>query len=225
MGSYIVKYRVYNQRFDDVYFSIDDGLAEKKYIFIQGNELPLKWSHLKGKSFTIVETGFGTGLSFFATWEEFLKYNNFKLNYISIEKYPLAAQEIKEIILKWSELHQRLDCFIDNYANQILSGEVVINLSDNFTLTLLCGDIEEMLSYIKCKVDCWYLDGFSPSKNPQMWSNNLYKFMQEFTNKNGSFATYTVASKVRKSLESSGFSVKKILGYGNKKQMLKGVLL
>lgn len=200
----------FSEEFDDVYFYPNSGLDEKRYVFLEGNNLPQKWHNFKGE-FTIIETGFGTGLNFFAACQLWLKSSSpdAQLNFISIEKYLLSQLEIKEIISQYSDLIPYL--------------ELYPNGSDNITLQILECDIKEALPQITKKADAWFLDGFAPSKNPDMWSDELFTAMKKLSHEGTNYATYTSAGIVRRGLAQNGFSTEKIKGFGKKREMLRGV--
>lgn len=214
----------FSQEFGDVYFSADDGLAESMYVFIGGNKLIERWQNAAG-NFTIIETGFGTGLNFFAclaAWEKHAP-DNLTLNYISIEKYPLAIGDIQKAIANWPEL----DCYMEEFARlypQAKTGKAELSFKDGkVKLTLIWQDVKDALNVINIKADAWFLDGFSPAKNPDMWNDDLYKAAYGLTANKGTFATFTVAGHVRRGLQNAGFTVQKIKGFGKKREMLAGV--
>ena len=217
--------------FDDIYFSTQDGLAESYYVFHEGNQLAEKWHNHTQAYFVIAETGFGTGLNFLAVAEKFQQFRQTypehplkRLYFISFEKYPLQAEQLRQIHQNYPQFAifsekltacwqprqtgcQRYhlgDCYLD-----IWFGEISQNLPQ-------LGD-----SYNQC-VDCWFLDGFSPDKNPDMWNDQLYTQMFRLTRHGGSFATFTAASQVRRGLQAAGFDVKKRKGFGKKREMLWG---
>jgi len=207
-----------SKEFDDIYFSTEDGLAETGYVFIDGNNLKKRWEN-NNSDFTIIETGFGTGLNFFSAYDLWLKLNiNATLNFISIERYPLESEDIKKAISVYGEFSETLDKFLAHYPS------ANINLN-KCKLTILFEDILTALPKIVTKADAWFLDGFAPAKNPQMWCDQLYNTMSVKTSKKGTFSTFTSAGIVRRSLIENGFDVKKIKGYGKKREMLKGVLI
>ncbi|WP_288062477.1 bifunctional tRNA (5-methylaminomethyl-2-thiouridine)(34)-methyltransferase MnmD/FAD-dependent 5-carboxymethylaminomethyl-2-thiouridine(34) oxidoreductase MnmC [Rodentibacter caecimuris] len=220
-----------SNQFDDVYFSNHDGLAETDYVFLQGNQLWERWQDHQHTHFTIAETGFGTGLNFFATirlFREFRKkYVNAplkRLYFISFEKYPLkptALQQAHTAYPQFAELSQHLQC----YWRSPIKGCQRINF-DETTLDLWFGDVTENLpqlgDYMNDRIDAWFLDGFAPSKNPDMWNEDLYSQMYRFTKASGTFATFTATSAVRKGLASAGFAVQKRKGFGKKRECLNG---
>ncbi|OOF50923.1 bifunctional tRNA (5-methylaminomethyl-2-thiouridine)(34)-methyltransferase MnmD/FAD-dependent 5-carboxymethylaminomethyl-2-thiouridine(34) oxidoreductase MnmC [Rodentibacter genomosp. 1] len=220
-----------SNQFDDVYFSNYDGLAETDYVFLQGNQLWERWQDHQHTHFTIAETGFGTGLNFFTTIQLFREFRKKYVNaplkrlyFISFEKYPLkptALQQAHSAYPQFVELSQHLQC----YWRSPIKGCQRIHF-DETTLDLWFGDVKDNLprlgDYMNEGIDAWFLDGFAPSKNPDMWNENLYNQMYRFTKPNGTFATFTAASAVRKGLEFVGFEVSKRKGFGKKRECLSG---
>ena len=214
--------------FDDHYYSLVNGLEETYYVFIEGNKLPSRWLNRSTQQpFCIFETGFGSGLNFLSTWklwkDSYVARQN-KLNYISVEKYPMSLEQLKRSLLNWStSLSDVTSELLQNYPT-LTSGIHTLTLSDNVTLTLLFEDINEALSQVYCPedglVDAWYLDGFSPSKNPQMWDTHLYTQMKRLTKINATVSTYTVAGIVRRGLTNAGFTIERKPGFGTKREML-----
>lgn len=211
-------------QFDDIYFSTEDGLAETHHVFIGGNDLPEAWE--RKQRFVIAETGFGTGLNFLAAWTLFEKQARpgQRLHYISFEKYPLEWDEIARALGQWrSEFGGRADRLRALYPLRV-PGVHRIMLNAQVTLTLVFDDVNEALPQtdIPCGVDAWFLDGFAPSKNPDMWSETLFSGMARLSHAGTTFATFTVAGVVRRGLEASGFKIEKRQGFGRKKEMLRG---
>ena len=211
-----------SSQFDDVYFSKKDGLAETQHVFLDGGDLPHAWV---GKdNFTIFETGFGTGLNFFSAWKLFEETadNAQSLDFVSIEKYPLKPEEIREALAQWDEhFGGRIDSFLELYPLRI-RGFHRIKITPQITLTLIFDDINEALPTITGAVDCWFLDGFMPSKNPDMWTQALYDNMTRLSKAGARVATFTAAGDVRRGLEGAGFDISKRDGFGYKREMLVG---
>lgn len=209
-------------QFDDIYFSKEDGLAETDHVFMQGNNLPIAWQDKS--EFTICETGFGTGLNFFSVWklfEETAKKNQV-LDFISVEKYPLKPEEIKNYLSHWLGYFEgRIELLLEKYPIRV-SGFHRIRINKQVTLTLIFDDIEQALPQIDANVDCWFLDGFTPAKNPDMWSDTLYQEMARLSVDGASFATFTASGEVRRGLENTGFDVQKRKGFGRKREMIVG---
>lgn len=222
-------------RYDDIYFSAQGGLAEKDYIFVGGNGLPGRWEGRQ--AFTICETGFGTGLSFLAAWRSFSRtaLAGQRLDYIGIEKDPLAASEILSVLRGWREEIGGgiFDRFLENYPlrtpgyHRILFPEGEDGRGGACaTLTLIFADVNEALPDLDVPggVDAWFLDGFTPAKNPEMWGPVLFSEMARLSAPGARCATFTVAGVVRRGLESAGFRLEKRPGFGRKNEMLAGVL-
>ncbi|OOF44966.1 bifunctional tRNA (5-methylaminomethyl-2-thiouridine)(34)-methyltransferase MnmD/FAD-dependent 5-carboxymethylaminomethyl-2-thiouridine(34) oxidoreductase MnmC [Rodentibacter trehalosifermentans] len=220
-----------SNKFDDVYFSNQNGLAETDYVFLQGNQLWERWLTYENAHFVIAETGFGTGLNFFAVTTLFRQFRRQfqhsplkRLYFISFEKYPLnltALQQAHSVYPQFAELCGQLQ----DYWQSPIKGCQRIHF-DETTLDLWFGDVAENLpqlgDYMNERIDAWFLDGFAPSKNPDMWNENLYQQMYRFTKPMGTFATFTAASAVRKGLEFVGFEVTKRKGFGKKRECLSG---
>lgn len=212
----------YAKAFQDVYFSTDDGLKETEYVFLTQNNLAHRFNALNTETFTIAETGFGTGLNFLSTWQLWEKQAlaNNKLHFISIEKYPLNTDELNKALTYWPTLKHYSQQLLAQYP-QLITGlhQCVFG---QVTLSLLIGDIEEQLSNITTPIDAWFLDGFAPAKNPDMWTENLFQKMAQLANKQTTFATFTSAGLVRRGLQAAGFTVEKQAGFGKKREMLSG---
>lgn len=217
--------------FDDVYFSNDDGLAESQYVFISGNQLLKRWKQRLTGHFTIAETGFGSGMNFLACWQAFSDHLtsqpdsvNQRLHFVSFEKFPMTQEAL-------ALCHQQFPS-LSHYANQLRAQYPTPTagchrlhfLGGKITLDLWFGDVNELITQIPSSeagvVDAWFLDGFAPSKNPEMWTNNLFTQMFRLAKPQASVATFTAAGLVRRGLAEAGFDVKKIPGYGNKREMV-----
>ena len=220
-----------SDKFDDVYFSNQDGLAETHYVFLEGNQLWERWVNYQEAHFVIAETGFGTGLNFFAVTSLFREFRQKypdsplkHLYFISFEKYPLPLDTLQQAHLAYPQFSHLAQHLQQNWLNPI-QGCYRFHF-DETTLDLWFGDIAENLpqlgDYMNGKIDAWFLDGFAPSKNPDMWNEQLYQQMFRFTKPQGTFATFTAASAVRKGLENAGFNIKKRKGFGKKRECLSG---
>lgn len=213
-------------QFDDIYFSADDGLAETRHVFMQGNDLPAKWQGNTGINppFVIAETGFGTGLNFLCAWQEFDQSAaaDQKLHFISFEQFPLRPDEIKAALDPWRDtIGQYTDQLIENYPIRV-GGFHRIVFNERIVLTLILGDVNDYIPQLNAAVDCWFLDGFTPAKNPDMWTQTLYQNMARLSKNGASFASFTAAGDVRRGLQSVGFNVQKTSGFGRKRDMIKG---
>ena len=220
-----------SDKFDDVYFSNQDGLAETHYVFLEGNQLWERWVNYQEAHFVIAETGFGTGLNFFAVTSLFREFRQKypdsplkHLYFISFEKYPLPLDALQQAHLAYPQFSHLAQHLQQHWLNPI-QGCYRFHF-DETTLDLWFGDIAENLpqlgDYMNGKIDAWFLDGFAPSKNPDMWNEQLYQQMFRFTKLQGTFATFTAASAVRKGLENADFNIKKRKGFGKKRECLSG---
>ncbi len=211
-----------SKEFDDVYFSADDGLAESEYVFLDGNRLPRKWQ--QEDHFVICETGFGTGLNFLAAWKRFEETTkpHQRLDFMSFEKYPLDVEEIATHLQPWRSFFKgHLQKLLQLYP-PLLPGFHRVVLSERITLTLIFDDVNVALPQLEARVDAWFLDGFKPSTNPEMWSETVFQNMTRLSHEGTRLSTFTAAGQVRRGLESAGFSVEKMQGYGRKRDMIIG---
>ena len=212
----------YSTIFDDVYYSSDNGLLETDYVFLQGNHLKQRWQILSNNSFTIIETGFGTGLNFLCAAQLWLNTapKKAKLHFISTEKFPITEPEMVAAWQAWPTLQPLSDPFLAQYETLIKNR---IELFDNrVQLTLLIGDATDNLSKTITPADAWFLDGFSPAKNPDMWQPALFAQMARLSKADTTFATFTSAGAVKRGLQLAGFEVNKQAGFGKKREMLNG---
>ncbi|GLR65209.1 bifunctional tRNA (5-methylaminomethyl-2-thiouridine)(34)-methyltransferase MnmD/FAD-dependent 5-carboxymethylaminomethyl-2-thiouridine(34) oxidoreductase MnmC [Marinospirillum insulare] len=213
------------ESFDDVYFSRDQGIAESNYVFLQQNNLPERWQTWQAeRAFVMGETGFGTGLNLLVAMASFLKTApvTARLHWISTELYPLTPEDLKQAHAFWPELAEYAELLQKNYPLPI-SGFHRLNLHPRITLDLLLGDAATNLSGLAGRVDAWCLDGFAPSKNPSMWTDNLFSAIGQASDLGTTFATFTAAGLVRRGLAKVGFQVKKVKGFGRKREMLRGI--
>lgn len=211
-----------SEEYDDIYFSKEDGLSETRHVFLAGNNLPAAWQG--APRFCICETGFGTGLNILAAWKLFddTTHEGQRLDFISIEKFPLSTLQIKEALEPWRpELGDYLDRMLAVYPMRV-RGFHRVDLAPNVSLTLVFDDVRRALPEIEACVDAWFLDGFAPAKNPDMWESVLYEQMARLSARGASFASFTAAGDVRRGLAANGFSVEKQKGYGRKRDMIAG---
>lgn len=224
-----------SEQFDDVYFSNTNGLEESKYVFLQQNNLPERWQTYEQRRFVIAETGFGTGLNFLAVWQCFEKfraeYPNSplkELHFISFEKFPLNKTDLYKAHQSWPELATYAKELQQNYPIALPECHRIAMAKGMITLDLWFGDIKETLPSVPVNdagiVDCWFLDGFAPSKNPDMWSQTLFDGMAQLAKVGSSCATFTAAGFVRRGLIDAGFEMKKVKGFGHKREMIAGTL-
>lgn len=208
-------------QFDDPYYSVDDGRAETDHVFIQSNKLPGRW--LGMQSCTIAELGFGTGLNFLETVRQWkiTSEPNSSLHFITFEQFPISKEEMKKALSKWPELETLAPHLIRIWQpnSHIIDTEPMKNVR----LTINFGDANELLPQLDFQADAWYLDGFSPAKNPELWNEALMAEVGKHIKPGGTFATYTAAGAVKRGLEAAGFNIEKTKGFGRKRDMLIGI--
>lgn len=214
-----------SSQFDDVYFSKASGLDESRYVFIEHNQLAERFAALnEGHTFVIGETGFGTGLNFLAAWQCFLEHApaHARLHFISVEKYPLQPADLAKALELWPELAELREQLLQQYL-AIHSGFQHFQLDNGrVSLTLLIGDVLEMLGQLDGNIDAWFLDGFAPAKNPEMWNDAVFAELARLSTAGSSLATFTSAGFVRRGLAAVGFAMQRPAGFGHKRQMLTG---
>lgn len=207
---------LYSKEFDDIYFYPEDGVGESVAVFLDGIDAPVVWQ--EQDVFTIGELGFGTGLNFLLTAQKWLESTtkDQKLIYYSTEKFPLNRDQIDEVI-EWGGLSAVKAELLKHYPN----GGVLFN--GRIELNILLGDSLEELCKQSFKANAWYLDGFAPSKNPDMWSDDIFEELARLSEKEAKLATFTAAGFVRRGLIEKGYEMSKRPGFGNKREMLSGV--
>lgn len=206
--------------YGDIYFSRENGLAESSYVFLGGNNLPTAW--LGSELFSIAELGFGTGLNFLNTvklWSENKKHSGI-LHYVAFEKHPLSAEEIKKALRVWPELADYSQELIDNLPEKISGFHRIVFKEIGVYLTLAYGDANILLEQFQGQIDAWYLDGFAPAKNPDLWSETIFKNIAAKSNPGASAATFSAARIVKDGLASAGFEVSLKKGFAKKRDML-----
>lgn len=214
----------FSPQFDDVYFSRESGLDETRYVFLQHNALEQRWYNLADEHFTICETGFGTGLNFLCAWQLWLQSApvGARLHFISCERYPLSNADLKRALALWPALAPLAQQLCVQYQSLSPGMQRLTFAAGRVQLTLLIGDACSLLGQLQATVDAWFLDGFAPARNPDLWQASLYAQMARLSGPDSSFATFTSAGMVRRGLENVGFIVEKVTGFGRKRTMLKG---
>ncbi|NIG76238.1 bifunctional tRNA (5-methylaminomethyl-2-thiouridine)(34)-methyltransferase MnmD/FAD-dependent 5-carboxymethylaminomethyl-2-thiouridine(34) oxidoreductase MnmC [Klebsiella sp. Ap-873] len=221
--------------FDDVYFSNDNGLEETRYVFLGGNHLPERFATHERPLFVVAESGFGTGLNFLTLWQAFdefcVKHEDAclkRLHFISFEKFPLTAADLTLAHQHWPELSRFATELQQQWPLPIPGCHRLLLDNGRITLDLWFGDINELISQLddtlNQQVDAWFLDGFAPSKNPDMWTPQLFQAMVRMARPGGTLATFTSAGFVRRGLIEAGFTVTRSKGFGRKREMLVGFL-
>ena len=211
-------------RFEDTYYSRANGLEETRYVFIEGNSLPNRWK--LNERPVIGELGFGTGLNFLATWHEVLNILDEDslridpLTFISFEKYPMAVGDLKKALSPWPDLAALAEQLADRWQPH-QTGWQRMDFG-SATLHLFIGDALVGLSSIPIKTDAWYLDGFNPKTNPDLWSIEIMEKLHLSSNEEATLASYTAAGWVRRNLAACGFEIEKRKGFGHKRDMIIG---
>ncbi|MFO1392026.1 MAG: bifunctional tRNA (5-methylaminomethyl-2-thiouridine)(34)-methyltransferase MnmD/FAD-dependent 5-carboxymethylaminomethyl-2-thiouridine(34) oxidoreductase MnmC [Agitococcus sp.] len=218
----------YSNTFDDIYFSPQDGLAETDYVFLQGNRLSQRFEQLPAQhSFTIAETGFGTGLNFLATWQlwqQTSKQTNTWLHFVSTEKHPLTPQDLQRALALWPTLAPYAQQLLAQYPPLVAGWHRLVFAEANISLTLILGDANELLPQLSAQVDAWFLDGFAPDKNPDFWQLELLQHIAKLSQTGTTLSTFSAAGVVKRALEQVGFSVVKQKGFGRKREMITATL-
>ena len=220
--------------FDDIYFSVCDAVGESTFNFIDGCAVKQKISQCNtGDTLSIGETGFGTGLNFVLTIDAFLSNSGQSnvLHYYTVEKHPLTNPQIKSALqgVFINKNHDVINSIVSALSDKIMQGWYHAELySGRVYLHMYYGDVMDFVDDIKQgtildnSLDCIYLDGFSPSKNPDMWTDDVLNTLYKKCKVGGNFATFTAVSAVRRILQNVGFTVQKTKGFGHKRERLIG---
>jgi tRNA U34 5-methylaminomethyl-2-thiouridine-forming methyltransferase MnmC len=202
--------------FDDPYFSLENGLAETRHVFLGGNGLPGRFRD----GFHVAELGFGTGLNMLAAliaWRE-AGLRGY-LYFTSFEAFAMTADEMATALAVFPEARAQADSFLEAWARGERRFEIGALRAE-----VIIGDARETLPRWAGTADAWFLDGFSPAKNPELWGKGLMTEVAAHTAPGGTFATYSAAGAVRRALAAAGFSVTRRPGYGRKRHMTTGTL-
>ncbi|MGD1880881.1 MAG: tRNA (5-methylaminomethyl-2-thiouridine)(34)-methyltransferase MnmD [Paracoccaceae bacterium] len=201
-------------RFDDPYYSLENGLAETRHVFLGGNDLPARLRD----GFAVAELGFGTGLNTLALASVWTGAGRVRLT--SFEAYPLAAEDMAHALAPFSEVAPMAVQLVNAWAEGARS--FALGALD---VEIIEGDARETLPTWEYAADAWFLDGFSPAKNPELWSPELMLAVGAHTKPGGSAATYTAAGSVRRGLERAGFAVERVPGFGRKRHMTRARMI
>jgi len=194
-----------SRRFDDPYYSFADGLAETQHVFLAGNDLPERFCD----GFHIAELGFGTGLSFLTALAAFRAAGvKGTLRFTSFEAFPMDREAQRHALSRYPDLPV-----------------AALDGAPDVDLQIIEGDARDTLPTWQGTADAWFLDGFSPAKNPELWGADLLKEVARHTHRDGTAATYTAAGFVRRGLEAAGFHVARVPGFGRKRHMTRARLL
>jgi tRNA U34 5-methylaminomethyl-2-thiouridine-forming methyltransferase MnmC len=199
-------------RFDDPYFSLANGLSETRHVFLAGNDLPQRFR----PGFHIAELGFGTGLNLLATLIAATEHPG-PLRFTSFEAFPLPVADIARALEAFPEARAVAAPFLTAWG----AGQTRFTLGP-IDVDVILGDVRDTLPRWQDAADAWFLDGFSPAKNPEMWAPELMAEVGRHTAADGTFATYTAAGFVRRGLAEAGFTVTRAPGHGHKRHMSRG---
>ena len=213
--------------FDDVYFSNDGGMAETDYVFLQQNALPKRWQSHSAAAFHIIETGFGTGANFLLTWQRFRQHRQQfpdtacqRLYFSSFEKFPLSLTDLKQALAVHTEQAELCQLLLAAYPLPIAGCHRLSFDNGSVILDLWLGDVNTLMPELTSPADAIYLDGFAPSKNPDMWQDQLFANLARLSQTGTTVATFTSAGLVKRGLLQAGFNVAKVKGFGRKREML-----
>jgi tRNA 5-methylaminomethyl-2-thiouridine biosynthesis bifunctional protein len=214
--------------FDDVYFSDLSGLDETRYVFLEQNALRERFAALPADGRLVIgETGFGTGLNFLCAWQLFEQHAvaGARLHFVSVEKYPLSLPDLQRALALWPELKPFADQLLTQYIAIHQGFQRLVLDNGRVTLTLLIGDALEQLPQLDAQIDAWFLDGFAPAKNPDMWTAELFAELARLAAPGSTISTFTSTGWVRRLLNAAGFKMKRTPGIGHKWEILRGVFL
>ncbi|WP_152502666.1 tRNA (5-methylaminomethyl-2-thiouridine)(34)-methyltransferase MnmD [Labrenzia sp. THAF82] len=217
--------------FEDTYFSKAGGLAETRHVFLAGNQLPARFETTK--TFTIAEFGFGTGLNFLTALAASRAVENPpELTFVSFELFPMTTDQLAKALNAFPELSDLAGELVEKW--QPRTGWMQVNVA-GANLVLGVGDARELIKDLKPEtqavdtssiviplVDAWFLDGFSPARNPELWDAGLLRSAADLTAPEGTLATYTAAGWVRRNLVAAGFLIEKKSGFAGKREMVIG---
>ncbi|MFK3795399.1 bifunctional tRNA (5-methylaminomethyl-2-thiouridine)(34)-methyltransferase MnmD/FAD-dependent 5-carboxymethylaminomethyl-2-thiouridine(34) oxidoreductase MnmC [Pseudomonas sp. NPDC088444] len=217
-----------SRAFADVYFSNESGLAETRHVFLTQNDLEARFTALPADGRLIIgETGFGTGLNFLCAWQLFeaCATPGARLQFVSVEKFPLSYADLERALSLWPELKALADQLLTQYVAIHEGFQRLMFDGGRVTLTLMIGDALEMLPQLDGQIDAWFLDGFAPSKNPEMWTPELFAELARLAAPGSTIGTFTSTGWVRRALNAAGFKMKRVPGIGHKWEVLRGAFI
>ncbi len=209
----------WSEAYGDIYHSADGGPGQAAHVFLGGNALPGRWQ--ARERYTVLETGFGTGLNFLATWQAWRDDPRrcSRLHFVSIEKHPLLAQDLARALAAHTALAPLARALVAQWPMP-LAGMHRLHFDDeHVVLTLAFADIAEALPQLRLAADALYLDGFSPARNPEMWSAQTVRALTRLAAPGATAATWSAASAVREALGAAGWTVEKRPGFASKREM------
>ena len=212
----------FSPHFQDVYHSSAGGIAQSRHVFLAGNGLPERWR--SRECFVILETGFGLGVNFLVAWDAWRKdaKRPARLHFISVESEPFTREDLSAALAPFAEFEDLARALVSVWPPPLAGFHRLHFDGGNVVLTLLLGDARETLPQLVAKADALFLDGFSPAKNPGIWSAEVVRELARLAAPGATLATWTVAGGVRAALADAGFRVEKRAGFGAKREMLAG---
>ncbi|HEK1688106.1 TPA: bifunctional tRNA (5-methylaminomethyl-2-thiouridine)(34)-methyltransferase MnmD/FAD-dependent 5-carboxymethylaminomethyl-2-thiouridine(34) oxidoreductase MnmC [Pseudomonas putida] len=217
--------RPHSRQYDDVYFSKNEGVHETVYVFLERNHLARRFAELAPHARLVIgETGFGTGMNFFCAWQLFAEkaHPDARLHFVSVEKYPLSRADLARAAALWPELSPFSEPLLAQYVAVHPGFQQFSFEQGRVTLTLLVGDVLEQLPQLDAPIDAWFLDGFAPAKNPDMWTPELFAQLARLSRPGTTLGTFTTTGWVRRGLAAAGFAIKKVPGLGKKWEVMGG---
>jgi len=218
----------HSREFCDVYFSTESGLAETRHVFLVQNDLRNRFTALPEHGRLVIgETGFGTGLNFLCAWQLFEECAtaSARLHFISVEKFPLNLADLQRSLALWPELAAFAEQLLAQYVAVHEGFQRFVFDGGRVTLTLLIGDALDMLPQLDGQIDAWFLDGFAPAKNPEMWTPEMFAELARLAAPGSTIGTFTSTGWVRRALNAAGFKMKRVPGIGHKWEVLRGVFV
>ncbi|MDD1969234.1 bifunctional tRNA (5-methylaminomethyl-2-thiouridine)(34)-methyltransferase MnmD/FAD-dependent 5-carboxymethylaminomethyl-2-thiouridine(34) oxidoreductase MnmC [Pseudomonas putida] len=215
----------HSRAFADVYFSTESGLDETRHVFLTQNQLHERFTALPADGRLVIgETGFGTGLNFLCAWQLFeaCATPGARLQFVSVEKFPLSRADLERALTLWPELKTFADQLLEQYVAIHEGFQRLVFDGGRVMLTLLIGDALEMLPELDGPIDAWFLDGFAPAKNPEMWTPELFAELARLAAPGSTIGTFTSTGWVRRALNAAGFKMKRVPGIGHKWEVLRG---
>ncbi|MNG87290.1 tRNA 5-methylaminomethyl-2-thiouridine biosynthesis bifunctional protein MnmC [compost metagenome] len=217
--------RPHSRQYDDVYFAVNEGIDETKHVFLEQTRLRERFAALAPHACLVIgETGFGTGMNFFCAWQLFAAqaHPDARLHFVSVERYPLSHADMARALSLWPELAAFSQPLLAQYVAVHPGFQQFTFDNGRVTLTLLIGDVLEQLPQLDAQVDVWFLDGFAPAKNPDMWTPELFAQLARLSGPGTVLGTFTTTGWVRRSLVEAGFAMKKVPGIGKKWEVMSG---
>lgn len=218
----------YSPLYGDIYHSVVGSVAQAQYVFLHGNGLPGRW---QGRpDFTVLESGFGMGINFLTTWAAWRAdaSRGGRLHFVSIEKHPFSADDLRlthAATIDDAPVAALAQALADAWPDLAPGTHTLAFDNDHVTLTLIFDDAVTVLPTLCLRADAFYLDGFAPAKNPELWTPSVFESLGRLANEDATFSTYTSAGDVKRALLQAGFEYKKVPGFGWKRAMLIGKYL